>query len=114
MNEKFSSPVDSWIEELRAEETWLVAELARVRRVLAAADGSATTTGKTLRAVTAPAPERVWSAVEVKDAMEGRGWATPSGDPVNVVRAALVRAVADGWVERVGRGGYRLVAGGAS
>lgn len=111
MNEKFASPIDFWLEGLREEEARLVKELAVIRRVLAAASDAGT--GQTLRDLLTAEPGKVWTAAEVKTALEGRGWASTSTDPVNVVRAHLARGVNEGWLVRLERGQYRFWTGSA-
>jgi hypothetical protein len=107
------SPINGWLDELRTEEARLVAELARVRAVLAAARGIAPGgTAEMARAAMQSRPDEEWSADSVRAAIEAVGWVTTSADPTNAVRAALTRGVEAGWLLRVGRGGYRLAGAG--
>ena len=58
--------------------------------------------------VMADEPNRVWTAVELYNALEDRGWLPRASDPRKSMGATLSVMTSRGRLQRVGRGSYRL------
>ncbi len=51
--------------------------------------------------------EREWTGPELLAAIQERGWSTPAGNPIDAIRAAVVRLSNAGRIERPRAGYYR-------
>lgn len=102
-----TTPLTELINKMRTHEAELERELTQVRAMLAAAEGRDTRTTELLLDVLRDDELHAdWTVQDLTAAIAGRGWSTPSTDPVNAVRAALTRLTEQGKVRRVKRGVY--------